>query len=105
MTNQAFARVLGWTGLLGLAIASSASATALNYTVIPAESNVSARFNVNGVVNVSPDLTEITNPPNGLFPVQQLLSGSSNTQPSLLSKLTADVGIPNFNNGANGIDI
>jgi hypothetical protein len=106
MTNQAFARVLGWTGLLGLAIASSASATALNYTVIPAESNVSARFNVNGIVNVSPDLTETAQPPNGLFPVQQLLSGQSNTQPSSLSKLTADVGIPEgFNNGANGIDI
>jgi hypothetical protein len=106
MTNRIFARVLGWTGLLGLAIASHASATALNYTVVPADSNVAASFKVGSTVNVSPDLTDATNPPSGLFPVQRQLTGSSNTQPSLLSKLTADVGIPeSFNNGANGIDI
>ena len=105
MANYFGTRGLVGIGLVGLAIASTAAAVPLNYTVIPAESNVQARFNANANVNVSPDLTDATNPPGGLFPATRALTGNSNTQPSLLSKLTADVGIPNFNNGANGINI
>ncbi len=92
-------------GLIGLlcAIAGAAAAVPLPYTVVAAESNLFVRTRVNSSLDVNPDFTEGVGGGDE-FPVYETLSGSSNTVPSPLSKLTADVGLPGgFDNGANGI--
>jgi hypothetical protein len=79
-------------------ISTAASAVPLSYNVIQAESNISASASVNSTIDVQPDFS------GGAFPFDEPLSGQTNTQPSGLSHLTADVGLPGgFDNGAHGI--
>lgn len=96
MPNQVGTRFAGLIGLVS-AVASAASAVPLPYAVVQAESNVFARARLTSTIDVQPDFTNT-------FPFTEPLNGSSNTMPSTLSHLTADVGLPaNFCNGCNGI--
>jgi hypothetical protein len=98
MANHIRAKFAGLIGLV-CAVSSAASAVPLLYNVVQSESNVAAAASVDATIDVAPDFSG-----SGTFPFNEPLSGSTNTQPSGLSKLTADVGLPGgFDNGANGI--
>jgi hypothetical protein len=103
MSNRHWTRSTVLAGLL-CSIAGTAGAVPLAYNVVPAESNILTRDRVTATMDVNPDYTETIIQPGGQFPYTQTLQGSSNTQPSPLSHLTADVGLPGaFDNGAHGI--
>jgi hypothetical protein len=99
MSNQNRAQAAGLIVFV-CAIAGVASALPLNYAVVQSESNIATDMRVSSTIDVDPDLS------GGTFPFTEPLQGSDNTQPSGLSHLTADVGLPgSFNDGANGITI
>jgi hypothetical protein len=103
MSNQSWVRSGSLIALLS-SIAGAAAAVPLTYNVVQAESNILVQAKVNNTIDVSPDFTE-TLGGTGQFPVTEQMTGFSQTQPSGLSHLTADVGLPgSFANGANGID-
>lgn len=89
---------LGALALL-LTLASSGSAVPLTYNVVPSESSVSTSALLVARADVEPD-------PLNEFPQAVNMFGSSTSQPTFGTTLTADVGLPSdFDDGANGITI
>ncbi len=96
MSKRFGARCLVLVGLV-CSFAASASAAPLLYKVVQEDSEIEATFRVGYDVDVSLD-------PLNAFPQSGDLVGTSTTFPSGLSRVIADVGLPDgFNDGANGI--
>jgi len=89
-----------WIGIgisaLSLGAAAPASSSPLIYNVVIGESNAFLSFGISAAMDVNPDLLN-------LFPVGGAMTGQDNTTPTNQSRVTADVGYPSFNNGANPI--
>jgi hypothetical protein len=89
--------------LLSCALGAAVSAVPLQYNVVVAESDVQVSTTVQAGVDINPDPTELL-PGGNDFPTFASMSGTSITQPTTQSKVTADVGLPgSFGNGTNGI--
>lgn len=102
MVRKSVLVLIGFSAL-SFAVAVPASSNPLLYNVVTGESNAFLSFGISATMDVNPDFTALL-PGGDEFPVGASLVGTDNTTPTPQSRVTADVGYPSFNNGANGID-